>query len=111
MPFGVYGSQGLQGVVYPLSCFTVKQRAPHARAGPLVPIGFVLTLLAGAAVAMAAVGLFFWAVRWFPRQRWLAPTIVLVFLFLVLLARHTKWGIPLIGFALLIASAFIPRRR
>lgn len=77
----------------------------------MLPIGFILTLLAGAAVVMAGIGLFFWALRWFPRQRWIASFLVLLFLLLVMLARHSKWGIVLLGLGLLIASIFIPRRR
>jgi hypothetical protein len=77
----------------------------------MVPIGFILTLLAGAAAVMAMIGLFFWAIRWFPRQRWIAPSLVVLFVFLLLLARQSKWGIILLGLLLLVASAFIPRRR
>jgi len=77
----------------------------------MVPIGFILTLLAGAALGVAIIGLYFWALRWFPRQRWIASALVLLFVFLLLLARQTKWGILFLGLLLLIASAFIPRRR
>jgi MYXO-CTERM domain-containing protein len=77
----------------------------------MLPIGFILTLLAGAAAVMAVVGLYFWAIRWFPKQRWIASFLVLLFVFLLLLARHTKWGILLLGLLVLAASAFIPRRR
>jgi hypothetical protein len=77
----------------------------------MVPIGLLLTLLAGAAIAMAAAGLYFWALRWFPRQRWVASTLLLLFLIVVLFARHTKWILPIVAFLLLIASGFIPRKR
>lgn len=77
----------------------------------MLPIGFILTLLAGAAAVMAMVGLYFWAIRWFPRQRWVGSLLVLLFVFLLLLARQTKWGIVLLGLLLLVVSAFIPRRR
>jgi hypothetical protein len=77
----------------------------------MLPIGFILTLLAGAAAVMAVIGLYVWAVRWFPKQRWLASLLTLLFVILLLLARQTKWGIILIGLLFLAASAFIPRRR
>jgi hypothetical protein len=77
----------------------------------MVPIGFLLTLLAWAAFAMAAVGVFFWAARWFPRQRWLAPSLLLAFLLLGLLARQSKWAILMLVSLLVVGSAFIPRKR
>jgi hypothetical protein len=77
----------------------------------MLPIGFILTLLAGTAAVMAIIGLYFWALRWFPRQRWIASSLVLLCVVLLLLARHTKWGVLLLGLLILAASAFIPRRR
>lgn len=60
---------------------------------------------------MIALGLFFWASRWFPRQPWLARSLMLAFVVLGLLARQTKWAIPLMVLMLVVASAFIPRKR
>lgn len=77
----------------------------------MAPIGLMLTLIAWAAFVLAAVGLFFWALRWFPRQRWLASTLVLLFVILALLARQTKWMIPLLVALLFLGSSFIPRNR
>jgi hypothetical protein len=77
----------------------------------MVPLGFFITFLAWAAFAIAAIGLFFWAARWFPRQRWFAPTLLLLFLFLVLLARQTKWAVVVLVLLLVVGSGFIPRRR
>jgi hypothetical protein len=75
------------------------------------PIGFAFTLLTWAAFVLAALGLFFWVARWFPRQRWLAPTLLLLFVVVALLARQSKWIVPLLAMLLLFGSAFIPRRR
>lgn len=77
----------------------------------MLPTGFILTLFAGALTIMAIIGLYFWAIRWFPQQRWVASFAVLLFVILLLLARQTKWGILLLGLLFLAASAFIPRRR
>jgi hypothetical protein len=74
-------------------------------------IGLLIQILAWAAFVLAGVGLFFWAVRWFPRQRWLPPSLALLFVLLAFLARFTKWAIPLMVLLLLGASGFIPRRR
>lgn len=77
----------------------------------MLPIGLIIGVLAWTVLAMAAIGLFFWAARWFPRQRWFAPSLVLLFLLVCLLARETKWAIPMLALLLLLASAAIPRKR
>jgi hypothetical protein len=77
----------------------------------MLPIGWIISILAWTLFALTAAGLFFWAVRWFPRQRWFAPTLLLIFITLGLLARHTKWAIPVMVLLLMIASAFIPQKR
>jgi hypothetical protein len=77
----------------------------------MIPLGFIVTLLAWAAFVIAGLGLFFWAARWFPRQRWFAPTLALLFLLLGLFARHSKWAVVLLVLLLVIGSAFIPRGR
>ena len=74
-------------------------------------LGLFFKIAAWTVFAMAGVGLFFWAVRWFPRQRWLAPTLAAFFLLLPLLARGTKWAIPVFVLLLLVGSSFIPRKR
>jgi hypothetical protein len=77
----------------------------------MLPTGFLLTILAWTAFVMIGLGLFFWASRWFPRQPWFARSLLLLFLLLGLFSRHTKWAIPCLVILLVIASAFIPRRR
>jgi hypothetical protein len=77
----------------------------------MLPPTFLITILAWATFVMAGIGLFFWAARWFPRQRWLAPTLAILFLVIGLFARHSKWAVVLIVLLLVIASGFIPRRR
>jgi hypothetical protein len=77
----------------------------------MLPLGLLLKLLAWAAFAIAGVGLFFWAARWFPRQRWLASTLALLFLLLGLLARESKWAVVALVLLLVVGSAFIPRKR
>jgi hypothetical protein len=75
------------------------------------PIGILLTIATWVMFAMAGIGLFFWLARWFPRQRWLAPTLLLLFVVFALLARQTKWMVPLFVAFLLLGSGFIPRKR
>jgi hypothetical protein len=77
----------------------------------MLPIGLIIGILGWTAFAMAGLGLFFWAVRWFPRQPWFARALVALFLLLGLLARQTKWAIPMLALLLVTASAFIPRKR
>jgi hypothetical protein len=77
----------------------------------MIPFGLLLPLLAWAAFLMTAVGLFFWAARWFPGRRWLAPTLALLFLLLGVFARQSKWAVVLIVVVLIVASGFIPRKR
>jgi hypothetical protein len=77
----------------------------------VLPLGLIFTILAWTAFAMAALGLFFWASRWFPHQPWFARTLLLVFVVLGLLARQTKWAIPLMVLVLVAASGFIPKKR
>ena len=60
---------------------------------------------------MTGLALGFWALRWFPRQPWFARLLVAAFVLLALIARETKWAIPLIAVLLLVASFFIPRKR
>jgi hypothetical protein len=74
-------------------------------------LGLFLKILAWSAFVLAGLGIFFWAARWFPRQRWLAPTLGALFLFLGLVARTSKWAIPLMVLMLMVASGFIPRKR
>jgi hypothetical protein len=77
----------------------------------MLPIGLIVAVFAWTAFAMAGVGVFFWAARWFPRQPWFSRLLVAAFVLLGLLARETKWAIPLIALLLLVASGFIPRKR
>ena len=77
----------------------------------MLPIALVFNVLAWTVFVMVGIGLFFWAGRWFPRQQWLAPALVILFVFLAMLARETKWAIPLLALLLLAASGFIPRKR
>jgi hypothetical protein len=76
----------------------------------MLPLGLLLTLLAWTTLALAAAGLVFWFARWFPRQRWLAPSAAVLFFALVLLARHSKWALVLLVLLFVVASAFIPRK-
>ena len=71
----------------------------------------MVSLVAWTLFALAALGLFFWALRWFPRQPWFARALLGAFVILGLMARETKWAIPLIVLLLVVASAFIPRKR
>jgi hypothetical protein len=75
------------------------------------PAGLLFTLIAWAAFVLAGIGLFFWVARWFPRHRWLASTLLLLFVVIALLGRQSKWIVPLLAVLLLFGSAFIPRRR
>jgi hypothetical protein len=77
----------------------------------VLPLGLIFTILGWSAFAMMSLGLFFWATRWFPRQPWFARALLLAFVALALLARQTKWAIPMFVLILAIASAFIPRKR
>jgi hypothetical protein len=77
----------------------------------MLPLGLMLSVLAWSLFVLAALGLFFWALRWFPRQPWFARLLLVVFVLLGLFARQTKWSIPLIALILLVGSAFIPRPR
>ncbi len=77
----------------------------------MLPLALLIKVLAWAAFVLSGFGLFFWAARWFPRQRWFAPALLALFLILGLLARESKWAIPLIVLLLLVASGFIPRKR
>jgi hypothetical protein len=77
----------------------------------MLPIALIFNVLAWTVFVMVGVGLFFWAARWFPRQQWIAPSLVILFVFLAMLARETKWAIPLLAVLLLVASGFIPRKR
>jgi hypothetical protein len=77
----------------------------------MLPLGLMLSLLAWSLFALTALGLFFWALRWFPRQPWFARSLLGLFLLLGVLARQTKWAIPLIVVLLLVGSGFIPRPR
>jgi hypothetical protein len=73
--------------------------------------GLMISIFAWMVFVLAALGLFFWASRWFPRQPWFGRSLLLGFVVLGLMARATKWAIPLLMVALLTASAFIPRKR
>ena len=77
----------------------------------MLPIALIISVLAWTVLAMASVGLFFWAARWFPRQPWFAPLLVMLFIVLALVARQTKWAVPLLALLLMVASGFIPRKR
>lgn len=77
----------------------------------MLPIGLILGIFAWTAFVMIAAGVCFWALRWFPRQPWFARLLVAAFVLLGLMARQTKWAIPLIVLILMTASAFIPRKR
>jgi hypothetical protein len=77
----------------------------------VLPIGLILGVLGWATFAMVAVGVCFWAARWFPRQPWFARAMVAAFVLLALAARQTKWAIPILALVLVAASGFIPRRR
>ena len=77
----------------------------------MLPIGLILGVLGWTAFAMIAVGVCFWAVRWFPRQPWFARAMVAAFVLLALAARQTKWAIPMLALLLVAASSFIPRKR
>ncbi len=77
----------------------------------MLPIGLIIAILAWTAFAVAALGVFFWATRWFPRQPWFGRLLLLAFVALGLMARTTKWAIPLIVLLLMVASGFVPRKR
>lgn len=77
----------------------------------MLPFGLILKLFAWAAFAISGVGLVFWAARWFPRQRWFAPTLILLFALLGLLAFRFKWALFALVLLLVVGSAFIPRPR
>jgi hypothetical protein len=77
----------------------------------MLPIGLIFSVLGWTVFAMLAIGLFFWAARWFPRQPWFARALVALFVLLGLLARQTKWAIPMLALLLLVGSGFIPRKR
>jgi hypothetical protein len=89
----------------------VPRGAAACYTGIVLPLGLIVAILGWTAFVLAAAGLFFWASRWFPRQPWFARTLLLVFVMLGLLARQTKWAIPLMVLLLVVASAFIPRKR
>jgi hypothetical protein len=77
----------------------------------MLPIGLIVSVFAWTAFAMIGLGVCFWAARWFPHQPWFSRLLVAAFLLLGLLARQTKWAIPMIALLLLVASGFIPRKR
>jgi hypothetical protein len=77
----------------------------------MLPIGLIFSVLGWTVFIMLAVGVFFWAARWFPRQPWFARALVALFVLLGLLARQTKWAIPMLALLLLVGSGFIPRKR
>jgi hypothetical protein len=77
----------------------------------MLPLALIISLVAWTVFAMIAAGLVFWAVRWFPRQRWLAPTLLILFVLLGMLARTSKWAVPGLVLLLMVASGFIPTRK
>jgi hypothetical protein len=77
----------------------------------MLPIGLMVSVFGWVVFAMLGVGVCFWAARWFPRQPWFARLLVAAFVLLGLMARQTKWAIPIIAFLLLVGSGFIPRKR
>ncbi len=77
----------------------------------MLPIGLIVSLVAWTLFLMMALGLFFWALRWFPQQPWFARSLLAVFVILGLFARQTKWAIPIMLLLVVGASAFIPRKR
>ena len=77
----------------------------------MLPIGLIIGVFGWTVFAMTGLGVCFWALRWFPRQPWFARLLVAAFVLLGLVARQTKWAIPLIAVLLLVASGFIPRKR
>jgi len=77
----------------------------------MLPISLIFTVLGWTAFVLIAVGVGFWALRWFPRQPWFARALVAAFILFALAARETKWAVPLLALLLVAASAFIPRKR
>jgi hypothetical protein len=77
----------------------------------MLPISLIFGVLGWTAFAMIAIGVCFWAIRWFPRQPWFARALVAAFVLLAVVARQTKWAIPMMALLLVAASGFIPRKR
>lgn len=77
----------------------------------MLPIGLIVGVVGWTIFVMLGLGVGFWALRWFPNQPWFARLVVAAFVLLGLMARETKWAIPLIAILLLAASGFVPRKR
>jgi hypothetical protein len=77
----------------------------------MLPISLIFAVLGWTAFVMIAVGVCFWAARWFPRQPWFARALVAAFVVLALAVRQTKWAIPMLALLFVAASGFIPRKR
>ncbi len=77
----------------------------------MLPIGLIMGVLGWTVFVMLGLGLCFWAMRWFPGQPWFGRMVVAGFVLLGIMARQTKWAIPLIAILVLVASGFIPRKR